>query len=121
MHLVASTAIPNGVTYTYWVIGLIFTALSVAGSPFVVKVWKHVRRRNQKIDALYEAIVGKPSSIEEPSPAPGLIERLDNLEAAVAALKREVTPNGGQTNRLGDRVRRTEEAISALAEQLPKA
>lgn len=110
-----AAAIPNGVQYTYWIVGLVISAISVASSPLIVKLWKHAHRRNEMLDAVYQVIVGKPSTIEEPSPAPGLLERLDNLEHAVAALKKEVTPNGGQTNRLGDRVRRTEEAISALA------
>lgn len=84
---------------------------------------KHERNKAVKVTEqahllrqLYEAIVGAPATLDSPSPGPGLMERVKTIETdiasvriEVAAVKKEVTPNGGDTNRLGDRVKRLEE------------
>jgi len=111
--------ISNNIEYVY----MTATALGFSGAVAwaVRKIAHAVNRRSSVLDGVAEqigemrtALLGDAPTLENPSPAPGLIERIDNLEKAVADLKKEVTPNGGQTNRLGDRVRRTEEAINQL-------
>ena len=81
------------------------------------------RERREQSDAqaaelrrITAAIIGAPATLDDPTPDPGLIERLSAVEDNVVALrdqvaevKKEVTPNGGETNRLGDRVKRLEE------------
>ena len=110
-HLLAAQ-IPAGAYYLDWTLALSFSAIGVF-SPMAIAIWRRSRKRSQKIDALYEAFLGKQPTLDQPTPAAGIIERLENLEAAVAAVKKEVTPNGGKSQSIGDRVRRIEDAINA--------
>ena len=87
------------------------------------KIEELERERREQSDAqaaelrrITAAIIGAPATLDDPTPDPGLIERLSAVEDNVVALrdqvaevKKEVTPNGGETNRLGDRVKRLEE------------
>ena len=102
--------------YLDWTIALTLSAIGVF-SPIVVAIWRKTKKRNERIDSLYDLILGKDATPENPIQAPGLFERLDSLEKAVESVKKEVTPNGGRTNRLGDRVRRIEQTLDSNAQE----
>jgi len=104
--------ISNTATYIDWTLALTLSFIGVLGSPFIVGLWKMTKRRTAKVEALYDAVLGADATLESPYPEPGIISRLDKLEADVAAVKKEVTPNGGQSQSIGDRVKRIENAIN---------
>ena len=107
-----------------------FASVVIAMTPIVVGFWAGWRRHERKkatkfdahvikIDALHDAIVGSEPTLATPNPAPGLLQRMGSVEGdliglknAVDDVKREVTPNGGDTNRIGDRVKRLEERLN---------
>lgn len=64
--------------------------------------------RSAEMKALMVALLGEEPTFEDPDPEPGVLKRLDVLEQAVADVQQQVTPNGGNTQRLGDRIVRIE-------------
>lgn len=100
-----------------------FASVVIAVTPIVVGCWAGWRRHENKkaarfedhtakVEALHDAIVGKEPTLADPHPSLGLLQRIKNVEEVVAEVKLEVTPNGGNTNRLGDRVKRLEEKLA---------
>lgn len=74
--------------------------------------------RDNKVNDLYVALLGQDSTLTNPTPAPGLLERVESVETnqtsvmdTLARLEKQVTPNGGNTNRLGDRIVKIERAL----------
>ena len=98
----------------YWLAGLLLTAIGI-GTPFWLnfgRKWMDRRRaRMIKLDQVIEKLLGKPPTFEDPDPAPGLMETVRALRVEVEAVKLQVTPNGGNTRRLGDRIVRVEKAL----------
>jgi len=132
IHLASATPIPTEAYYLDWFVALSLSAIGVF-TPIAIALWRKAKKRGERLEALYVALLGHPGTLEDPAPVPGAIERLENLEHAVgevksdvaavktdvgsvkkdvAEVKREVTPNGGESNRLGDRVKRIESTIS---------
>ena len=86
---------------------------------------KTEEQKANKQNDLYVALLGKKPTFSDPTPAPGVLERLSNLEVnhsiimanfdeqnkLLIALKNEVTPNGGNTSRLGDRIVKIEKHL----------
>jgi len=121
----------------------ILSAISVLGAtvlmvliPFVTWFIRHERKKAmdlealesakaKKQDALYIALLGQDPTLDDPTPPPGVLERLSNMEDNQAVLaqrlddqarlladvKKEVTPNGGNTSRLGDRIVKIEKHL----------
>ncbi|MEV6413839.1 hypothetical protein [Kribbella sp. NPDC051718] len=97
--------------HTDWIIALSALCgalISIAGFVrFVghplVKIWK-------RVDAFLEDWNGTPGRPGRQS-TPSMPERMATVEAGLAAVEKQVTPNGGNTTRLGDRVVRIERAL----------
>lgn len=93
-------------------------AVIISLTPFVTAAWlawrKHEKRKATKVDALYVAIIGSEPTLDDPTPEPGILQRLTTMESEIKDVKREVTPNGGDTNRLGDRVKRLEQFVTGI-------
>ena len=107
-----------------------FASVVIAMTPIAGGLWAAYRHHEKKkalrlqdhtdkVDALHDVIVGREPTIENPHPQLGIFQRLERMEADLGALKdglenvrKEVTPNGGNTNRLGDRVKRLEERLA---------
>ena len=100
-----------------------FASVIIAMTPIVGGLWAGYRHHEKKkaakfdqhvakVEALHDAIVGKEPTIDAPHPDLGVLQRLKSVEVAVEEVRREVTPNGGNTNRLGDRVKRLEERLA---------
>lgn len=108
-----------GLVYTLAAIfGILVTALSTLAGHY----WKHEKAKAEKVDAieatrsaemraLTVALLGEEPTFEQPDPEPGIIRRLDVLEQAVSDVQKQVTPNGGNTQRLGDRIVRIERQL----------
>lgn len=65
----------------------------------------------QRLDAFLSDWFGEPA---RPGRArvPSMPERVAQLEQRVGNVENQVTPNGGNTNRLGDRIVRVERALT---------
>ena len=107
----------------YYFVGIVAATTGV-GVAFAAAYRRHDKAKAHKIESLErerarqlqdladrvqkvtDAILGQPSTLERPFPEPGLLEQVVALREDVAEVKKEVTPNGLDSNRLGDRVAR---------------
>ena len=80
-------------------------------SPIVVAYARHEKKKSAKMNVLFSVLLGDEPTFQDPQPSPGLIQRLDFLEARLEDVQKQVTPNGGNTDRLGDRVVRLEQVL----------
>lgn len=70
--------------------------------------WRIYRR----FDAFFEDWFGQPERPGRPR-IPGMPERVRRLEQGLRQVRRQVTPNGGNTQTLGDKVARIEHHVGA--------
>lgn len=80
-------------------------------SPIILGYARHEKKKGAKMDVLFSVLLGDEPTFQDPQPSPGLIQRLDLLEARLEDVQKQVTPNGGNTDRLGDRVVRLEQVL----------
>lgn len=73
-------------------------------------VGRRVRKTWQRVDALLEDWFGTPARPGRPR-IPSMPERVAELEHGMADVRQQVTPNGGNSKRLGDRIVRVEKAL----------
>lgn len=90
-----------------WILaaGALSVAL-VAIAALLRAAWQIYRR----FDAFFDDWFGQPARPGRAA-VPGIAERVGSLEDDMAAVKRQVTPNGGTTTSLGDRAVRIERAL----------
>ena len=111
-----------------------FASVVIAVTPIAAALWAAYRHHEKKkaerlqdhtakVEALHDVIVGREPTLEDPHPKLGIFQRLEHMESSLEALatgledvRREVTPNGGNTDRLGDRVKRLEESLTGRGE-----
>lgn len=70
----------------------------------------------QRVDAFLEDWNGTPARPGKAA-VPSIPARVTDLEAGLADVQKQVTPNGGNTKRLGDRVVRLEQHFGTSPEQ----
>lgn len=85
--------------------GALAAALASIGVMLRV-AWRIYRR----FDAFFDDWFGQPARAGRAA-VPGIPERVEHLEQAVAVVKGQVTPNGGNSRSLGDRAVRIEKAL----------
>lgn len=86
--------------------------VAVTGALIAIKkVVMDVVRTAQRVGRLVDAFFGAPATEDTPA-RPGIVARVDALHAAVERVRTEVTPNGGTTSSLGDRVTRIERMLT---------
>ena len=110
------TAAVDPWSHWMWLAGFLVSLLGLGITAWITfgrTWWEHRKETAKKLDQVCDLLLGAPASFDNFDPAPGLIEQVTLLRTEVEAVKREVTPNGGDTNRLGDRVKRLEEFITA--------
>lgn len=98
-----------------WLAGFLVSAsgLSLTFWMMFGKEWNEGRKATaKKLDKVCDLLLGEPANFDNIDPSPGLIEQVNLLRADVEAVRYEVTPNGGDSNRLGDRVKRLEEFVT---------
>lgn len=109
------TAAADPWVHWMWLGGFLVSVFGLSITAWVTfgRSWfEHRQETAKKLDRVCDLLLGAPASFDDMDPAPGLIEQVNLLRSDVEAVRYEVTPNGGDSNRLGDRVKRLEEFIT---------
>jgi hypothetical protein len=99
---------PGTILYTAAQVVSICVGLLALTSPLTVVLWRQRQKRWERVERIGEAILGCEPTFDEPNPSPGLMQRMEIVEASMLRTERQVTPNGGDSERIGDRILRLE-------------
>lgn len=90
---------------------LVIAAGAVAAALIAIGVvTRGVWRMWRKFDAFFDTWFGQPERPGQPAVL-GIPERVHRLELSVRQIRKQVTPNGGHTETLGDKVVRIEHQL----------
>lgn len=105
-------------TDTVSIIGAITSLGVLLVGTGVVGLWRATKERERRAGARDDKLDRAADAVLGTDERSGLVTDVAELKQLYVVLQREVTPNGGRSKRLGDTVRRVENAVSLLGEQL---
>lgn len=82
----------------------------------VVAIGRPIRRLWRRVDAFLSDWNGEPARPGRES-IPSMPERMQSVETRLAKVEKQVTPNGGNTSSLGDRVARIGQRLGTEPDQ----
>lgn len=112
--MIALTAAPPG-DQAYTVVYILIAVMGLVGGGGLFGFWKSAKRqgaRDAQLDRVIDVV------LPDKNGKGGLVSRLDDQDRQLADIAREAKPNGGNTRRLGDTVKRTEDKVDDLTTKM---
>lgn len=108
--MLAADSATNVYTFLYILLGIV----GLGGTAGVLGVYKWAKKqgvRDAQLDRVIDVVLNG-------SNGKTLTDRLDAQDRQLEDIKREAKPNGGQSQRLGDIAKRTEQKVDGLSSKL---